>query len=283
MIFLSTIFCENAEFKAPQKPTKNQSDFLAAHFLGCWFAKGAVFRDRRFKGTVLFGKTQPGDGRDLKEVGRILGIPTKRHHADKTVFLGIPDFHGCKFHQDTSFVGTEFEVPPGNDAARAFRTLKLAMEGLKSSHEEQMFFRLEMEADRPDLPRGRQWISRLYWASSNYGHSLLRPFMTLIGFMVIFGATHGLLTNLYHVTDLSPSLSEFDSERTWQWFRYVLINTFPVPGFDKVQMDLRIGLFGQDGYLTTIATILEMLHKVISLGCVFLLGLALRNLFKMKS
>jgi hypothetical protein len=26
-----------------------------------------------------------------------------------------------------------------------------------------------------------------------------------------------------------------------------------------------------------------MLHKIVSLGCVFLLGLALRNLFKMKS
>jgi uncharacterized protein YjbI with pentapeptide repeats len=281
--FLRTIFCGNVKFQGRSETEGKLPSFDEIRFLGCWFAKGAVFRGHEFKTTVLFGKMPPREGRDLREVGRVLGIRTKRHHADKTVFLGIPDFHGCKFHQDTSFVGTEFEVPPGNDAARAFRTLKLAMEGLKSSHEEQMFFRLEMEADRPDLPRGRQWISRLYWASSNYGHSLLRPFLTLIGFMVIFGATHGLLTNLYHVTDLSPSLSEFDSERTWQWFRYVLINTFPVPGFDKVQMDLRIGLFGQDGYLAAIATFLEMLHKVISLGCVFLLGLALRNLFKMKS
>ncbi len=146
-----------------------------------------------------------------------------------------------------------------------------------------MFFRLEMQADRPELPRGRQWISRLYGASSNYGHSLIRPFLTLLAFMLIFGSVHGLLTNMYHVADLSPNFREFDATRTWQWFRYVLINTFPAPGFDKMQMDLRIGLFGQDGYLSAIATFLEMLHKVISLGCVFLLGLALRNLFKMKS
>ena len=100
--------------------------------------------------------------------------------------------------------------------------------------------------------------------------------------MWLLGSIHGLLTNLYHVTDIAPNFSTFDSDRTSRWFRYILINTLPIPGFDKTQMELRVDLFGQDGYIATLATALEMLHKVISLGCVFLLGLALRNLFKMK-
>ena len=65
--------------------------------------------------------------------------------------------------------------------------------------------------------------------------------------------------------------------------RYVLIDAIPVPGLDRVQIELREALFGKNGGIATAAMLLEMLHKLIAIVCVFLFGLALRNLFKMKS
>lgn len=305
--FLNAVFIRAPDFSKPKSASEDSFNFHDVEFAGCWFFRGALFRNRQFRSTALFTAANEWKMRRIwtdQEIREFIAfsVPTtknKNFHtrtqslfssrafikkcAAKTVFFDIPDFHGCKFHQDTSFVGTEFEVPDSNDAARAFRTLKLAMEGLKSIHEEQMFFRLEMKADRPSLPGRRRWISSTYRLISDYGYSLRNPFLTLIVCMIAFGGIHGMLSNLHHVTALSPEFSDFDSERTYRWLRYVMINTIPAPGFDKTQMDLRAELFGKDGHISTVATLLEMLHKIVSLGCVFLLGLALRNLFKMKA
>lgn len=305
--FTNVIFVQPPDFSNPNSAGSTKFNFHDIRFAGCWFILGATFRNRRFYSTALFTATGERSGISADRISEIAisilpELPSKNDEkihrqllelsssrafmkrcAGRTVFLGIPDFHGCTFHQDTSFVGTEFEVPDSNDAARAFRTLKLAMEGLKSIHEEQMFFRLEMKADRPSLPGRRRWISSTYRLISDYGYSLRNPFLTLVACMIVFGGIHGLLSNLHHVTALHPEFSDFDSERTYRWLRYVLINTIPAPGFDKTQMDLRAELFGKDGHISTVATFLEMLHKIVSLGCAFLLGLALRNLFKMKA
>lgn len=286
--FLRTIFCGNVKFQGRSETEGNLPSFDEIRSLGCWFAKGAVFRGHEFKTTVLFGKTPPGEGRDLREVGRTLGIRTKRHHADKTVFLGIPDFHGCKFHQDTSFVGTEFEVPPGNDAARAFRTLKLAMEQLKSTHEEQKFFRLEMEADRPNLPGFRPWISRIYQITSDYGFSLWQPIAWLLGLSLMFGMAYGWLANACAAESQCAQTAWAANtgsaeDRTSAVIKYTLASVSPVPGLDKMQTELRAPLFGHHGWIPITALVLEIFHKITSLIMVFLFALALRNLFKMKS
>jgi uncharacterized protein YjbI with pentapeptide repeats len=286
--FLRVVFCGSLKFKGYAREKGSLPSFHEIRFFGCWLAKGAVFRGHEFKTTALFGKTPPGQGRDLKEVGRLLGIRTKRHHAGKNVFLGIPDFHGCKFHQDTSFVGTEFEVPPGNDAARAFRTLKLAMEQLKSTHEEQKFFRLEMEADRTTLPGLRPWISKIYQITSDYGFSLWRPIACLILLSTIFGMAYGWLANTCAADgECAKTAWAADTgsaaDRTSAVIKYTLASVSPVPGLDKMQTELRAPLFGHHGWVPITALVLEILHKIVALVMAFLFALALRNLFKMKS
>lgn len=284
--FEKTVFAMEADFTGKSDGGEKPS-FSSIRFLGCWFAEGAVFRDREFKSTALFGKAT-NKGRDLREVAKILGIKTKSEYAEKTVFLGIPDFHGCRFHQDTSFVGTEFKVPPGNDAARAFRTLKLAMEQLKSTHEEQKFFRLEMEADRPTLPGFQPWISRIYQITSDYGFSLWRPVAWLIGSSLMFGIAYGWLANTC-AADIACAKIAWKADvgsaadRTSAVIKYTLASVSPVPGLDRMQTELRAPLFGHHGWIPITALMLEILHKIVALVMAFLFALALRNLFKMKS
>lgn len=45
---------------------------------------------------------------------------------------------------------------------------------------------------------------------------------------------------------------------------------------------LRSGLFSKEATIQFFVTVLEILHKTVSLVAFFLVGLALRNLFKMK-
>ena len=100
---------------------------------------------------------------------------------------------------------------------------------------------------------------------------------------LIIGGFHGALAN--NSASIAHWFGEpgVDWSRTSQWFRYVLINMVPVPGLDKTQIVLRDALFDEGSLVPVVAMSLEMIHKIVALGCVFLLGLALRNLFKVKS
>lgn len=265
-------FSRSADFSASIRPDaeKARLEFNAITFAGASFLGDATFEGRKFKSTTRFGR------------------PRNTQDACAAVFRGIPNFHGCELHQDTDFRDTmfrdDFDAIQGPDAARAYRTLKLAMEKAKATREEQQFFRLEMRAEHPGMRFWPRTISSIYAAVSDYGFSLRRPVIALLAAAMLTGLIHGALANAEasRWQALLPS-ADFDPDRTLQWFRYVAINTLPVPGFDKTQMELREALFGKDGPVVSIAMGLEMIHKIISLGCVFLLGLALRNLFKMKS
>jgi hypothetical protein len=265
-------FSRSADFSASIRPDaeKTRLEFNAISFAGASFLGDATFEGRKFKSTTRFGRP-----RDVQD-------------ACAAIFRGIPNFHGCELHQDTDFRDTmfrdDFDAIQGPDAARAYRTLKLAMEKAKATREEQQFFRLEMRAEHPGMRFWPRTISSIYAAVSDYGFSLRRPVIALLGAAVLTGLIHGALANAEASKwqALLPS-ADFDPDRTLQWLRYVAINTLPVPGFDKTQMELRDALFGKDGAVVSIAMALEMLHKIVSLGCAFLLGLALRNLFKMKS
>jgi uncharacterized protein YjbI with pentapeptide repeats len=241
---------------------------------------GAIFHDR-----VNF------DGRNF--VGFIDFGPYTDYFTDEIIhpparFDGIPSFHDCKFNQNTNFDGAEFLAPASSETARAYRTLKLAMEQLKATREEQKFFRLEMKAEHPSLPRGKRWISTLYSLFSDYGFSLWRPASWLIGLSVMFGIGYGLLANTC-AADISCAKIAWKADvgsaadRTSAVIKYTLASVSPVPGLDRMQTELRAPLFGHHGWIPITALVLEILHKIVALVMAFLFALALRNLFKMKS
>ncbi|MBP6749319.1 MAG: pentapeptide repeat-containing protein [Xanthomonadaceae bacterium] len=243
-----------------------------SNFSGCEFSGLTTFLNRTFEGTCDFGIHPTIDAS-----GKLL--------ITRVIFKRAPIFHGCKFHQDTSFHLTIFKQEIGDDAARAYRTLKLAMEQMKATREEQRFFRLEMKAERPYLPLTQQVPSMLYEWCSDYGFSIRRPLLALFLFSIAIGGIHGLLANACAdqpqcAASASPGTSD---ERTSDLVKYVLVNIAPVPGLDKMQTELRKPLFGEHGGIAIAAILLEILHKIIALIMTFLFALGLRNLFKMKS
>lgn len=244
--------------------------FRSISFAGAEFESDVSFRNRKFLGTTRFdaladslGVPAPGGGlRVIK--------------ARPMLFLGIPDFHGCTLHQDTVFDEKSFEnVPRTKEAALAFRTLKLAMAQHQATREEQMFFRLEMEAERPSTKGWKRILFGLYKRLSDYGFGFWQPFILWAACFGVFGLIHASLSD--------PSLlREHGDNPHWsQWWQYVFINAVPLPGFDRVQEPLRSALFCTEG-ARSVALVIEAVHKTASLIALFLFGLALRNLFKMK-
>jgi uncharacterized protein YjbI with pentapeptide repeats len=236
--------------------------FLDITFSGARFARRVSFQNRGFLGMTDFGPVKLHDGHALQ------GTPTR--------FEGVPEFHGCRLHQNTSFDDAKFDAPSSLEAARAYRSLKLAMAQQQAVREEQRFFRLEMKVEA-DLEMGpRRALFRLYRWLSDYGFSLWRPVRFWLWCFVIFGLAHASLA--FIVACERPSATRI--------FLYSLLNAMPL-GFDSLQGALRLGLFKScgGGIADSVALIvisLDVLHKTGSFLALFLAGLALRNMFKMK-
>lgn len=243
-------------------------------FRGCEFSGTAKFDNRNFSYRCDFGSIEASDS------GKIL--PTRFHKA--------PMFHGSKFHQDTTFHGAVFIQDYGDEAARAYRTLKLAMEQLKATRDEQRFFQLEMKAEKPGL-KGWKWlVSSTYELLSDYGFSLRRPLAFWLLALVLFGGAHSVLANKAvgagWIAAMTPHPDNLGSAQTQKTLQYVVINAVPAPGLDRKSSALREQLFTPErapDWIASAAILLEILHKAATLLCLFLIGLSIRNLLKMKS
>ena len=66
------------------------------------------------------------------------------------------------------------------------------------------------------------------------------------------------------------------------WVEFSLLQALPLPGLDKLSETLRGQLFPSSGWISIGVTLAVIAHKTISIAALFLAGLALRNLFKLK-
>jgi len=230
-----------------------------AMFSGAIFKNTAEFVSAEFQGDVLFQDCLFQSGADF----------------ERAIFYGVPNFHGCTLHQNTSFDKAQFLAPPSAHAARAYRTLKLAFAQQHAFHEEQRFFKLEMKAEAGIAEYPKKLMYQLYETLSDYGSSLLRPVLFWILCLLIFAFSYGLLTGA------TFSLNNIDTQVTVQWIKFSVLNAVPLPGLADTLGLLRKELF-PDATTEMKVIILEILHKTFSLLAFFLIGLALRNLFKMK-
>ena len=189
--FLGTTFSAVAEF--------NGATFgECALFGGAMFGGGARFDGATFGDLADFSAsravTSAGGGGQEEERDSFEGISfsattfsgsvsfANRRFLDETSFdgtrfCGVPSFHNAMLHQDTDFTDAVFEDTTSADAARAYRTLKLAMETHRAHDEQAMFFALEQRSKRHDenTPTSVRWISRLYEFFSDYGRSFTLP------------------------------------------------------------------------------------------------------------
>ncbi len=128
------------------------------YFFGTMFGDDANFSEATFRGRAIFSADSDVSeeahfaGMSFENVTfhdlvgfsnrRFLGESSFRH----TTFEGVPFFHNCHLHQDTDFFGAKFLDIQSPGAARAYRTLKLAMKQQGATDEAHRFFVHELNA-----------------------------------------------------------------------------------------------------------------------------------------
>lgn len=171
--FQDCTFTGEADFSIGNAEEKRLS-FKNVTFAGSHFCGRAAFTNRRFLGQTDFSNA---------------------------TFEVAPEFHGCVLHQDTDFSGAGFldrgkvtispNLGAGSrqvSAARAYRTLKLAMENIRNSEDEARFFAYEQECVRadPNTPTSAKVVSWCYDKTSDYGQSIHKPLFFLLGASLAF-------------------------------------------------------------------------------------------------
>lgn len=244
----------------------NPDCFRDVSFKGAFFGGEANFSGRLFTGVTSFSTLSIGSYRDQ---------PVK--------FRKVPLFHNCKLSQDISFDGALFPKPNSessfdDDAIRAYRTLKLAFAQQQAFREEQKFFRLELAEEENRSSQKQRWLFFVYRWISDYGFSLSRPAFILLASPLLFTFLYAMLSGL------RPCFSwAEDCQINFHLVQYSILQSLPLPGFEKWSNDLKEHLFARlQGWNIVFLPLIIMIHKGISLIAIFLLGLALRNLFKMK-
>lgn len=189
-------------------------------------------------------------------------------------FCVAPEFHNASFHQSANFDGANFSDTSSRGADHAYRTLKLAMERLGARDEQANFFALEQRAraEKPLTPCSVKFFSYLYWLSSDFGQSFIRPLVLLAAVTTIFGLSYAL-TMPTIAAGQTPSLvfiAGFTLEQ--------LIRPFSIWGPDALtKSGLVPASLGCELVLKVIATV----HALASLGLIALALLALRRRFKL--
>jgi uncharacterized protein YjbI with pentapeptide repeats len=198
-------------------------------------------------------------------------------------FKSVPVFHGSKFHQNITFESARFPNACGEEAsARAYRTLKLAFAQQQAIREEQRFFKLEMEEEAARETGWKRWLYRVYSLTSDYGFSVWRPFLALVLMPCLIALLIYSALALSINTDINVQIMADQTDLMSKWLQFGLVNMVPFPDSELLK-DLRDALFSSQGSaVRTVAVVVESLQKLLALIGYFLIGLALRNLFKMK-
>lgn len=194
---------------------------------------------------------------------------TNRKFLNTTDFSGgffrvAPAFYGCTLHQGTSFEGRRFCDFKGKNselgAAKAYRTLKVAMEAARDRNEEARFYALEQKSMREAKQgsRSERLFSLMYELVSDYGRSTTRPLVWLVGSYVFF---LGLYEDYFWLfpEHLKRNILRLSFEPIFQPFQPFRSNVGPCLGLDLIMA----------------------LHSLITLSLVAIFLLALRRRFKL--
>jgi uncharacterized protein YjbI with pentapeptide repeats len=235
-------------------------NICAASFKNCTFQLGATFEGARFEHGASF------------ENAKFLGSSSFRG----TVFSQAPNFHEATLHQGTLFSSKD-EFPSlfldlkSRGAAEAYRTLKLAMNKRHALNEELGFFLLEMRATALRLPRWRRVPYVLYDWMSMYGQSVQRPLWWFVGVHLVFALAYTLLQGeRWEVID-----SGLTSLTLYGAIPFAAALRWPEVSGSGNQL-----AFPPDRLVLVQVAI--VFQSILSAVLLFLVGLGLRNMFKVR-
>ncbi len=155
--------------------------------------------------------------------------------------------------------------------------MKLAFSKQQAIREEQRFFRLEMEEETLRETGLKRQLFKAYKLLSDYGFSVARPLLLLLATLLIFAAIYGLLS-WWGQCGFSVQSCRLAPE----WLEFSMLQSLPLPGLDKLSVEASQVFWPAGQWWGLVLAVLVIVHKTISLAALFLIGLALRNLFKLK-
>ena len=248
--FSHTIFDTPVSFKRFIFP--NTADFESATF-----SRLAYFKSATFSAQINFINSE---------------FTSKTIFANAN-FNNVPDFRGAKMHEATEWHGIAWPSVPidkenAQDQVYKYERLKQEMERLKKHEDEQFFFRKELRVRRKLMPLWSvaRFLNYLYEALSDYGQSTNKPLLWLCGSFLLGGAgfawsfnNAGTSWTILHAASLS------------------FASIFPFFPFYKETINPDV--FAS---LSSLAKIIVVMASFFGTLLLFLLGLALRNRFRMR-
>ncbi len=179
-----------------------------------------------------------------------------------------PDFRGASLHQATEWSGNILWPTPTPDNAEqlayCYERLKQEMESLKKHDAEQDFFRKELRAKRELLSKtsAKYWLNKCYETFGEYGYGVHTPFAWWVACSSLFFATYSAA--------LSGSVQNA--------FYFSLTNALPLIPMSKLAANTLEATLSHHQWLI-LPAVLQGLFSIILL---FLIGLGLRNRFRIK-
>ena len=171
-------------------------------------------------------------------------------------------------HEATEWHGVYWPSAPQNtataqDQVYAYERLKLEMERLKKHEDEQFFFREELRARRGlTSPWSGAWLlNYLYEVLSDYGQSLSRPLLWLFSVFAV-GFSFFAVAPVFYGARMTVAHA-------------ALISFANIFSFLPITREVIAGLSGA-------AKIIGAIQSIVAALLLFLLGMALRNRFRMK-
>ncbi len=282
--FREAVFCDDAFFQEAE--FSSEAIFYKATFFGVAFFGKKGFSGRAYFGGAEFFKFAEFGNRTFSDTVDFTACEFKSSTSfDGAKFLSrAPDFRDAKLRELTKWRDVEWPPPPTDQTAAlmqvyAYERLKAEMERLKKHEDEQKFFAMELRARRALLwfkwhdggrADGERTKSAFGWllngaydVFSGYGLSVGSP---LFWFVVLFavGADIFAWAPVHKGAPLPYYIAEGLS----------LTNLAPFLPY-KPDKDII-------GCLSPLAKIFGNAQSLLGVILLFLLGLALRNRFRMR-
>lgn len=280
------------------------AEFQAAAFLGNTVFQDATFScDAKFENATISGDAMfqmaifSGDA-SFENVR----LQSSTSFARARFTLHPPRFHGASLHEGTEWHGVQWPPAPGDaEAAQrhvyAYERLKQEMERLKKHDDELQFFEREMRCRRmvedQHLPaerlkrvifllKGDGWsglLNRAYDCFSGYGRSILRPTLGLIATFVLGIAAMMQAACWPGRAGSCPAILTLDSP-------FIALKQATLLSFANMLAPLNVRKdFFDAKMLAELSGWLKIvggLQTLLALGFAFLIGLALRNRFRLR-
>jgi Pentapeptide repeats (9 copies) len=260
----------------PSATFSKGADFGSAEFIngiaefGCaTFAKTAIFNAATFN-MVSFNAATFSNAIQFVNA-KFTG---STNFADARFESWVPDFRGATMHEATEWHGVTWPKPPGSkeDAQQqvyGYERLKQEMEQRKKHEDEQKFFRRELRARRGLLRTlsGEWLVNLIYQGSSDYGNSFMRRLFWLF---VVFAAGTAIFVRapLYCGAPMPVKLAT----------KLSFANIFVfLPDKREIMMNAKMV-----DCLSNTTQAVSAAQSLLGVVLLFLLGLALRNRFRMR-